>query len=156
MLTGNTMYWAPRRGWAQCQALSFMALSHSDVTMVLYFVTIPTSLWMSCFCFVLFCLLGPHLKHMEVPSHSNARSPDPSQVCDLHHSSQQRRILNPLSKARDQTRILMDTSLVRFHWATSGTHRYLVIEISLLLLWLTSTKHRWHCRRQTISWTICL
>ena len=24
-------------------------------------------------------------------------------VCDLHHSSQQRRILNPLSKARDRT-----------------------------------------------------
>ena len=31
--------------------------------------------------------------------------PDPS---DLHHSSRQPRILNPLSKARDQTRILMD------------------------------------------------
>ena len=26
---------------------------------------------------------------------------DPSRVCDLHHSSQQRRILNPLNKARD-------------------------------------------------------
>ena len=32
--------------------------------------------------------------------------------CDLHHSSQQRQILNPLSKARDQTCILMDTSRV--------------------------------------------
>ena len=29
--------------------------------------------------------------------------PDPSQVFDLHHSSWQRRILNPLSKARDRT-----------------------------------------------------
>ena len=28
---------------------------------------------------------------------------DPSSVCNLHHSSQQCRILNPLSKARDQT-----------------------------------------------------
>ena len=27
--------------------------------------------------------------------------PDPSRVCDLHNSSQQRRILNPLSEARD-------------------------------------------------------
>ena len=26
---------------------------------------------------------------------------DPSRVCDPHHSSQQRQILNPLSKARD-------------------------------------------------------
>ena len=30
----------------------------------------------------------------------------------LHHSSRQRRILNPLNKARDQTSILMDTSQV--------------------------------------------
>ena len=34
---------------------------------------------------------------------------DLSRVCDLHHSSQQRQILNPLSKARGQTLILMDT-----------------------------------------------
>uniref|UniRef100_A0A8D0NRA1 Leucine rich repeat containing 28 n=1 Tax=Sus scrofa TaxID=9823 RepID=A0A8D0NRA1_PIG len=31
---------------------------------------------------------------------------DPSHICDLHHSSPQRWILNPLSKARDRTRIL--------------------------------------------------
>ena len=33
-------------------------------------------------------------------------------VAGLHHSSQQRWILNPLSKARDQTHVLMDTSRV--------------------------------------------
>ena len=32
---------------------------------------------------------------------------DPSRVCDLHHSSQQCRILKPLSKGRDRTRSLM-------------------------------------------------
>ena len=32
--------------------------------------------------------------------------------CDLHHSSWQCQILNPLSKARDRTLILTDTSLV--------------------------------------------
>ena len=31
---------------------------------------------------------------------------DPSHVCDLHHSSRQCWIINPLSKARDQTWIL--------------------------------------------------
>ena len=41
---------------------------------------------------------------------------DPSQVCNLHHSSQQCRIFNPLSKARDLTLILMDTSWV-LYWA---------------------------------------
>ena len=33
-------------------------------------------------------------------------------ICDLHHSLQQHQITNPLSKARDQIPILMDT--VRF------------------------------------------
>ena len=37
---------------------------------------------------------------------------DPSHVCNLHHSSQQRQILNSLSEARDQTRILIDIGWV--------------------------------------------
>ena len=44
---------------------------------------------------------------------------DPSHICDLHHSSQQRRILNPLSKARDQNCVLMDANQIHFHWATT-------------------------------------
>ena len=42
-------------------------------------------------------------------SHSDA---GPSRTCDLHPSTRQRRILNPLSKARDRTYVLMDTSQV--------------------------------------------
>ena len=38
---------------------------------------------------------------------------DPSHVCDLHHSSQQCRMPNPLSEARDRTHILMGNSWVR-------------------------------------------
>ena len=37
---------------------------------------------------------------------------DPSHVCDLYHSSQQCRILNPLSEARDQTQNLMVPSQI--------------------------------------------
>ena len=37
---------------------------------------------------------------------------DPSHVCDLHHSSQQRRMVNPLSKGRDRTRNLMVPSRI--------------------------------------------
>ena len=35
--------------------------------------------------------------------------PDLSQVFDLHHSSQQRTILNPPSEAKDQTQVLTGT-----------------------------------------------
>ena len=34
---------------------------------------------------------------------------NPSHICNLHHSSQQHWVLNPLSKARNQTQVLMDT-----------------------------------------------
>ena len=37
---------------------------------------------------------------------------DLSLVCDLHHNSQQHWILNPLSKARDRTCVLMDASQI--------------------------------------------
>ena len=69
--------------------------------------------------------LGPHLRHMEVPglgvesklqlpAYTTATAmPELRPVCDLcYYSSWQRRILNPLNKARDGTRILMDTSHV--------------------------------------------
>ena len=48
---------------------------------------------------------------------------DPSYVCDLHHSSQQHQILNPLCKTRDQTSVLMDTSQIHFRCAMTGTPR---------------------------------
>ena len=38
----------------------------------------------------------------------------------LHHSSQQSRILNPLSKARDRTRNCMVPSQILFHCSTTG------------------------------------
>ena len=46
---------------------------------------------------------------------------DASHVCDLHHSSRQHQILDPLREARDRTHILMDTSQIHFRWATKGT-----------------------------------
>ena len=45
--------------------------------------------------------------------------PDPNHICDLHHSSRQRPILNPVSEARDRTRNLMIPS--QFHCTMTGT-----------------------------------
>ena len=65
------------------------------------------------FFFLLFVFLGPHLQHMQVPRlgvesklqllacATAVAVLDPSHICDLHHSSRQRWILNPLSGARD-------------------------------------------------------
>ena len=57
-------------------------------------------------------------------SHSN---PDPSHICDPHHSSWQRWILSPLSKVWDRSCILLDSSWVRYHWATVGTPSFILL-----------------------------
>ena len=51
---------------------------------------------------------------------SQARGRFRAVAASLHHSSQQCRILNPLSGVMDQTSILMDISWVRNRWATNG------------------------------------
>ena len=69
--------------------------------------------------------LGRHPRHMEgprlgvkselqPPAYATAAT-DLSRICDLHHSSQQCQILNTLSKARDRTCVLMDTSQIHFY-----------------------------------------
>ena len=73
-----------------------------------------------------FGFLGLHLRPMEVPrlgfeAELQLLAPttatamqDPSCICHLHPSSWQCRILNPRSEARDQTRVLMGPSRIRF------------------------------------------
>ena len=94
-------------------------------------------LWLS-FCLSVF-LSWPHLRHMEVPrlgvelellplAHTTATATqDPSCTCNLHHSSWQLQILNPLIEARDRTCVLVDTSQIWYLWE--------------LLLW--HTLHPW-------------
>ena len=71
-------------------------------------------------------------------SHSNARSkqhlqPTPQSLigditaAGLYHSSWQGWILNPLSKVRDRTCILMDTSQVCYCWAKRELPFYIII-----------------------------
>ena len=73
------------------------------------------------FVFVFLVFLGLHSHHIEVPRlgvKSELQLPayttatvtqDLSHVCDLHHSSHQSQIPDPLSKARDRTHVLMDS-----------------------------------------------
>ena len=60
--------------------------------------------------------LGVELE-LQLPAYTIATAtPDPSYVCTLHHSSPQRHIPDPLSKASDRTHILMATSQIPFRW----------------------------------------
>ena len=52
--------------------------------------------------------------------HSHSRTGS-SHVCNLHCSSRQYQILNPLSEAKDWTYILMDAGQIHFCWVTLGT-----------------------------------
>ena len=71
-----------------------------------------------------FFFLGLHPRHtviklgvkleLQLPATATA-TPDLRHVLILHHSSQKHRILNPLSKARNGTCILMDASQICFH-----------------------------------------
>ena len=70
---------------------------------------------MTIYLFIYYISSGPHPQHMEVPRLgvqselqllayiTVTAMPEPSCVCDLHHGSRQSRILNPLSKTRDQS-----------------------------------------------------
>ena len=51
-------------------------------------------------------------------------------VCNLHHSSLQCWILNPLNKTRDQTSILMDLRFVN-RWARKGTPKPTNLNVNL-------------------------
>ena len=85
----------------------------------------------------MFVFLGPHPWHMAIPRlgiwlelqllvcAAATAMLDLRYVSDLHHSSWQHRILNPLNEARDWPFILMDTSQVCYYWATRGTPHWL-------------------------------
>ena len=85
------------------------------------------------FFFFFFFFLGRHIRQVEVPrlgvelellllTYATATAIwGQSCICHLHHSSQQCWILNPLSKARDQTCILVDTSQFCYPLSHTGT-----------------------------------
>ena len=59
---------------------------------------------------------GSQGRELELLAYTIATTPpDPSRICNLHHSAHQLRILNPLSKARGRTYVLKDASQIHFH-----------------------------------------
>ena len=95
--------------------------------------------------------LGVELEQ-QLPAYTTAMC-DPSCIYDLHDSSQKCWLLNPLSEAGDQTCILMDTSQIHFHWATTGTPSlsyfflFLLCYFRCTLLANTGKYHKKGCNR---------
>ena len=56
-------------------------------------------------------------------------TPDLSRVCELHHSSRQRQILNPLSEDRDRTHNLMVPNWICFHCTKTGTPDSVILSL---------------------------
>ena len=110
-----------------------------DVLILVEYYMSHVYVYLYVFIFGVFCLfvclffLRPHPRHMEVPRlgpklelqllayATTTAMPDPSCICYLHDHSRQHQILNPLSKARDQTLNLMVPSWICFCCAMTGT-----------------------------------
>ena len=88
--------------------------------------------------FFFFVFSGLYPQHMEVPrlgvqlelqlpAYTTATAaPDWNHICDLHHGSWLRWILNPLSEVRDRACVIMDTSQLHFRGAMMGTPRQIL------------------------------
>ena len=102
-------------------------------TYICMYVCVCVNTCIYVFIYIFWFFLGLRLWHVEVPrlgvepelqllAYSIATAmPGLSCICDLHHSSWQRQILNPLSKAGDGTCNLMVPCSICFHCATMGT-----------------------------------
>ena len=75
---------------------------------------------------------------------------DPSCLCDLHHSSWQCRILNPLSEARDRTRNLMVPSWIHFHFTAGTPHHFLKPRLAVL----SWKREAFPCRASCLGWSL--
>ena len=106
------------------------------------------------FVFLFVCFLRLHPWHMEVlrlgvklelqlPAYTTATAMwDPSLVCDLHHSSQQCQILNPLSDARDRIHNLMVPRQICFCCSMMGTSIHSLSTTCVLKLkWVSCRQH---------------
>ena len=88
-----------------------------------------------------FVFLGLHPWHMEVPRLGvqselkllayTIATWDPSRICNPHHSSQQRNIHNPLSKARDHC-IRMEASQVCYLLSYDGNYLKEILKFHIL------------------------
>ena len=101
-----------------------------------FFVLFGLVFWFFLFVFCFLSFYGHTCGIWEV-SRLGIKS-NPSYSCQPTPQPQQRGILNPLSKARSWTHVLVDTSQLRFPWATTGTLLILNFEVTILFYFCLS------------------
>ena len=85
---------------------------------------------------------------LQLPAYTTATATwNPGCICDLHHSLPQLQIPSPLSKARDWTHILMDTSQICFHCIAMGTPCFFLWYWAFLILF-----HHSESRQKRFFW----
>ena len=121
LLNVSPLWSLPAKFWPPCVSFNLQRFISVDELSVIHRLCIQRHLFIL---FYFIFVLGLHPWHIKVPrlgveselqllAYTTATAmPDPHCIWDLHHSSQQHQFLNPLSEARDRTRILMDTSRV--------------------------------------------
>ena len=78
---------------------------------------------------------------LQLPAYPTATAmPHPNCICNLHRNLRQWQILNPLSKAKNRTRILTDTSRVLNPKATMGTPDFTILKLKTFALILEITE----------------
>ena len=113
------------QGWSSNQMFSCFRTLIFKLVLLSAKVIAQSSFWALTdsfpFLFFFFSFLRLYLRHMEVPSlgaeselqppayATATATPDLSHIFNLHCSSQQHQIFNPVSKGRDRTHILTDT-----------------------------------------------
>ena len=105
--------------------LTYIYLFFSNFPSFLSFVSV---FFFVCFCFCFcFCLFAISWATPTAYGGSQARGLIGAVAAGLHHSSWQRWILNPLSKAKDQTCNLKIPSYICFCCATMGTPLFFIL-----------------------------
>ena len=122
--------------WQESKAKQYLCLCSADSWMCVQTQIHETFFSALFYHLFIYCFWGPHLQHMEVPrlgvkselqlpAYTSATARwDPSRVCELHPSSRECRILNPLSEARNWTLILMDPSQICYCQAKWGLYYF--------------------------------
>ena len=112
--------------------------------------------------------LGVQLELQPLAYATATATPDPSHVCDLHDSSQQRLVLNPLSEVRDQTCVptdinqicfcltMTETPNLHFSFPDVSVNTFPIIVVGWLVCFLGP--HLWHMEvlRLGVEWELQL